>query len=441
MSGATPRRPAPPAVKEIARGGSGTIELAFRGALRGIGFQRMIAIKRLRPDRREEPEARRMFLQEARLTGELRHPNVVGVLDLGEDDEGPYLLMDFVLGLSLGELSTALVERGVKLPVQLGLRIGAAIARGLQAAHEATDSKGEPLGLTHRDVSPNNVLVGFDGVVRLVDFGLARALEDARSGELLRGTSGYLAPEQLRFEPIDARADLFALGVLLVELVSGERLYGDQDARVAAKRIVSEPVPDVRHLQPDLSEPVAALLETLLAKDPADRPTGAAEVYRQLEIAVRRRTLREGPLDLQGFLESHFEGLIQNRREELAGLWTVHTTGGFATSRAKPPSRRGRWVVAGAVAFALGGFTVALLADDDSAPSATSTADAGAFPPIVPPSPRDAGAALDAGTSSDAGLGPMDAGMVEDGGAEEPPRTRRRRRRRRNEGGRKLWEW
>lgn len=435
MNGA-PRRPAPPAVKEIARGGSGTVELAFRADDRGAGFQRMVAIKRLRPGHGDEDEARRMFLHEARLTGELRHPNVVGVLDIGEDDDGPYLLMDFVQGLSLGELSRTLAERGVALPVQLALRIGAAVARALQAAHEATDAVGEPLGLIHRDVSPNNVLVGFDGVVRLVDFGLARALEDARSGELLRGTSGYVAPEQLRFEPIDARADLFALGVVLVELVSGERLYGDGEARVAAKRILSEPVPDVGRLQPDLSEPVVALLEALLSKDPGARPTGAAEVYRRLEIAVRRRTLREGPLDLGAFLEEHLEQTIHERRRELAALWASRPTGPHRAQPSEAP--RWRWAAAGALAFALGGASWAFFADHPSPPEPLDRS----TPPLAASSEPDGGAretdtALDAGHATDGGR------ATPDGGVEGPARSRTRRRRRRRGArmGQKLWEW
>ncbi|HJL30187.1 MAG TPA: serine/threonine-protein kinase, partial [Polyangiaceae bacterium LLY-WYZ-15_(1-7)] len=321
MNGAAPRRSPPPAVEVIARGSTGTVELAFRRPGDGAGFRRMVAIKRLHESLREDESARRMFLREARVTGELRHPNVVGVLDVGEDPGGPYLVMDYVFGLSLRELRALLAERGVALPLQVALRIAADVARGLRAAHELVDARGEPLGLIHRDVSPNNVLVGFDGVVRLVDFGLARALEDGRTGELLRGTSGYVAPEQLRFEPIDARADLFALGVLLVELVTGERLYGDPDVRRAARRILREPVPDLRRWLPEIPEGVAALAASLLAKDPGARPTGAAEVERALEREVREQVVRDGAEELWPFLEAHLGDEVEARRERLAALW------------------------------------------------------------------------------------------------------------------------
>jgi eukaryotic-like serine/threonine-protein kinase len=435
------RRPAPPAVKEIARGGSGTVALAFRRE-RAAGFRRMVAVKRLRQGLRDDDDARAMFLREARVTGELRHPNVVGVQDVGEDTAGPYLVMDFVFGLSLRELRDLLAERGVVLPLQLALRIAVAIARGLRAAHELTDREGEPLGLIHRDVSPSNVLVGFDGVVRLVDFGLARVLEDVRSGELLRGTSGYVAPEQLRFEPLDARADLFVLGVVLTELVTGERLYGEGDVRVAARRILTEDPPDLRRTVPELPEEVAQLLDRLLAKAPHERPMGAAEVEEILERAIREQVLHEGPLDLVEFLEAHLGDLIDARRLELAELWRRFESGpaeaavptpeirGAERTAPQVSSRRPRLIaMAAAVALLLVGVW---WSRQDATPPATRerTEDRATAP--TPAEPEALPVRLE---RSDAG--PEEA-------VEAPAPQRRRasmRARGMRGGGRELWEW
>jgi len=312
VSSGTPRP-----VKEIARGGTGKVELAFR---RDARFRRMYAVKRLLGNLRHDPEARAAFLREARVSGTLRHPNIVSVLDVGTDERGPFIVMDFVFGLSLRDLSRLLLDRGIRLPQQLALRIGVSIGHALWAAHDLTDESDTPVGVIHRDITPSNVLVGFDGVVRLVDFGLARGVMDGQSTDLLRGTSGYLSPEQLRFEPVDARSDLFSFGVVLHELLSGERLYGD-DVRRAARRTLMEPPPDLRALAPETPEGVLELVSALLAKNPADRPNAAAEVVRILEDEIRGLVITEGPMDLLGFLEEHVGDEIARRRGALAALW------------------------------------------------------------------------------------------------------------------------
>lgn len=164
---------------DLAKGGMGRVELALR---REGEFRRVYAVKRLHPHLVEDADLRAMFIDEARVAGRIRHANVVSVLDVGEDREGPYLVMDYVEGLALSAIMAHHAASGELLPVQICVRIGAEIARGLQAAHELTDDRGNLLDVVHRDVSPSNVLVGFDGGVRLADFGIARAL--GRSSEL-----------------------------------------------------------------------------------------------------------------------------------------------------------------------------------------------------------------------------------------------------------------
>ncbi|MEM9068012.1 MAG: serine/threonine-protein kinase [Myxococcota bacterium] len=352
-------------IKEVARGGMGTVELAFRS---DGGFRRMYAVKRLKEGKRDDPDALRRLKDEARLTGELRHPNAVSVLDVGQDDRGPYLVMDFVFGFSLRELSSRLRAKDQRFPLQLALRVGTSVGHALWAAHSMEDEEGNPVGLIHRDVTPGNVLVGFDGVVRLVDFGLAKATADGASANLLHGTSGYLAPEQLRFEGVDVRTDLFAFGVVLHELITGERLYGDTDVRTAARRTLLDPVPDLRDFDAETPDEIADLVKSLLAKDPGDRPASSATVTRDLELALRRRVHAEGPIDLLGFLETNFADTIATRRQELFSLWRAfdrkrpNVTVTISLQHAKdettarlrhdqPTARSNTWVGAVAVAF------------------------------------------------------------------------------------------
>ncbi|HMJ16304.1 MAG TPA: serine/threonine-protein kinase, partial [Polyangiaceae bacterium] len=199
-------------VLRLASGGMATVDLAIR---REGTFVRLHAIKRLHPHLLEDADVRAMFIEEARLAGLLRHPNVVSVVDVGEDAAGPFLVMDYVEGVSVATLIEHAIETSQPVPLDVALRIAMDVARGLHAAHELTAPDGRPLSLVHRDVSPQNVLVGFDGVARVSDFGIAKALgRSARTSTgILKGKLGYMAPEQLQFRGQDRRTDLFAFGV------------------------------------------------------------------------------------------------------------------------------------------------------------------------------------------------------------------------------------
>ncbi len=286
-------------------------------------FERWYACKRLHAHLRE-PAFRAMFLDEGRLAGTLRHPNVLSVLDVGEDGEGPYLIMDFLEGLPAARLLSWAAERGQRLPVQIAARIALEAARGLHAAHEATAPDGRPLGLIHRDVSPQNILIGFDGTVRVSDFGIAKALGNTTrtSTGLLKGRIGYLAPELLRFEEADRRSDLFALGVTLYELLACERLYAEDDGPATARRILNEPPPDIADVRDDVPAELVELLVELLARDRALRPPHAQHVASRLEAVVADCLEDEGPVDLAAFMQANFEDEHRARHAELSRLVT-----------------------------------------------------------------------------------------------------------------------
>ncbi len=268
--------PAYEKVRDLAKGGMGQVELVVR---RQGSFARAYARKRLLAHFAEDLEIRGMFLEEARVAGLIRHANTVPVLDVGEDEVGPYLVMDFIAGVDAGDFVRGCLRAGEQVPIAAALEIVRQAAEGLHAVHTARGAGGQALSLVHRDVTPGNILLGFDGCVRVADFGVARALDrvgQTRPG-VLKGKAGYMSPEQLRFETLDHRSDLFSLGVVLFELLAGRRLYGG-GMQVAAPRILREPPPDVAEFRAGAPPELVDLMYRLLAKDPAARPESARAV-------------------------------------------------------------------------------------------------------------------------------------------------------------------
>jgi len=281
----------------------GSVDIAV---LKKPGFRRLFAVKRLRPELVEDERAKAMLLEEGRIAGQLQHPNIVPVVDVGEDAQGPYLVMDLVPGIPLGDLIRWARAAKTKLDVQLVLRLIRDAARGLHAAHELKDQAGKELALVHRDVSPQNVLVGFDGIARVTDFGIAKVLDRERETThgLLKGKTGYMAPEQLRFEAIDRRADLFSLGVVLYELLAADRLYRGKDLPETARLILHAPPPDIGAVRKDVPPEIVELLFELLAKDREVRPPTAKDVETRLEAAINALAQENGAFDVEAFLKS-----------------------------------------------------------------------------------------------------------------------------------------
>lgn len=265
-------------VLELGRGGMGVVSLVLDGE--GKSFAR----KRLLPEYAKDAEKRELFLREGRVATRLAHPNVVRTLEAGEDDDGPYLVMDFVDGLPLDKLLVLAREKGVKLPRTLAAKIVAALARGLHEAHELRDESGAPQNLVHRDISPHNVLVSTSGRVVLLDFGVAKI--DAgrgltKTGEV-RGKTAYMSPEQGLGDPLDRRSDLFSLGAILYECVEGTRMWGDGTELEVLRKLALESPPPISG-----DDALAPLCARLVAREPRDRPETAEEVARALEAYVQ----------------------------------------------------------------------------------------------------------------------------------------------------------
>jgi serine/threonine-protein kinase len=220
-----------------------------------------------------------MFLDEARVAARIRHPNVVATLDVEQDEEGLFLVMEFVEGPSLSAMLRALKRRGDPMPRGIALRILIDALAGLHAAHEQTGPEGEPLNVVHRDVSPQNILVGLDGLAKITDFGVALAearLSSTRGGEV-KGKLGYMAPQQVRAEPIDRRADVYALGVVLWEVLVGARLFAADNDAAVVNLVLAGPKASPREVRSDIPEPLdRACMRALSADSDARYPTALA---------------------------------------------------------------------------------------------------------------------------------------------------------------------
>lgn len=277
---------------EIASGGMATVHLGQ--VLGAAGFARTVAIKRLHPQFVKDPEFSAMFLDEARLAARVRHPNVVPTIDVVATEAELFLVMEYVPGESLAGLLHTSRTAGALVPPACAVRILVDVLSGLHAAHEARDKDNNPLEIVHRDVSPHNILVGEDGITRVLDFGIARARvrsHATREGEI-KGKLRYLAPEQLRGATATRCADVYSASVVLWETLTGERLFdGDSDGAVYG-RVLEGVVPSpssVVSLPPDLD----AVVLRGLARNPLARFATALEMARALEAALAPATVTE----------------------------------------------------------------------------------------------------------------------------------------------------
>ncbi|MFK7985212.1 MAG: serine/threonine-protein kinase [Sandaracinaceae bacterium] len=441
----------------LAKGGMGTVEVAVRG---DESFSRLYAVKRLRETYREEPSFREMFLDEARLAGRIQHPNAVGVLDYGEDEQGPYLVMDFVRGVSVSQLMKQVVAKDADMPLQVCLRVAMEAAEGLHAAHEVTGDTGEPLGLVHRDVSPQNLLVGQDGMTRVVDFGIAKAFGRLTKTEtgMLKGKFGYMAPELLRFREPDRRSDLFSLGVVLFEMCTGLRLYANRDGMDGARRLLDEPPPDLGEYRDDVPPELVELLLSLLAKDPTLRPATAREAARTIEPILAEAALRDGRVEVGAYIQKWFGDVLQQQSEEIASKRTELAAVSVAPVTDGARSRRFAYGAIGALALLAAGGGGWVLAAGHAEPADRTAAEAmeAAPPPVVEPDevmPHQPAPAVEpspespplagerAPTESPADLAAAESEPEETEPAPRPSPRAPRGRARPNSGGVPMWGW
>lgn len=268
---------------ELASGGMATVHL---GRLRGAaGFSRIVAIKRLRARLAQDRDFVAMFTDEARVASRIRHPGVVPTLDVVADGRELFLVMEYIHGETLAELLRAARARHQPVPPEILATIVLDALRGLHEAHEARNERGELLDVVHRDISPQNLLVGADGATRILDFGIAKAagqLHTTASGTL-KGKLAYMPPEQLLHEPLDRRADLYALGVVFWEALTGQRLFSSRDL---SDRLLPDEIQPPSAVAEDLPPELDRVVLRAIQSDKGRRYSTAAEMARALEAAI-----------------------------------------------------------------------------------------------------------------------------------------------------------
>jgi ABC-type multidrug transport system ATPase subunit len=301
---------------EIASGGMATVHL---GKMLGpFGFTSTVAIKRLHATLSKDPAFVAMFLDEARLASRVRHPNVVPVLDVYAEEGELSLVMEYVDGESLARLWRLTHERKTTIPVPIAVAVTASVLHGLHAAHEARDEQGALLGLVHRDVSPQNVIVGSDGVARVIDFGIAKAESRSnvsREGQL-KGKLPYMAPEQIQRGVVNRRTDVYGASVLLWELLTGERLFDGEAEGMILGRILDDEVPAPSSLRPGIPGVLDAITLKGLDRDQDRRFESARAMALELEKAVRPATA----VEVAEWVHSLAEVSLNERRQMLARL-------------------------------------------------------------------------------------------------------------------------
>ncbi len=278
---------------EIAAGGMATVHL---GKLLGpVGFSRIVAIKALHPQFAKDPDFLSMFLDEARLAGRIRHPNVVSVFDVVSLQGELFLIMDYVPGETLARLARAARMQHERVPLPVALAVVASALEGLHAAHEAADEFGKPLGIVHRDVSPQNILVGTDGAARILDFGVAKAVGRMQMtrGDQLKGKLAYMAPEQLSREPIDRGADIYAAAIVLWELLTQKRLFQGEDEVSTFKLALEAVIEAPSQVAPELPALLDPIVLKGLARVRSERFATARDMARALDATGLLASARE----------------------------------------------------------------------------------------------------------------------------------------------------
>ncbi len=270
--------------RTIAEGGMGVVyEALQRGA---GGFTKVVAVKLIREEYSTISEFQKNFIGEARLVADLIHTNIVQTYHLGQIGGQYFMVMEYVSGVNLEQFIERHAALGRLMPVDIAAFIISRIARGLTYAHQKADREGRQLGIVHRDIGPKNVMIAYEGDVKLTDFGIAKALDlmHNEEGKVIAGKDEYLSPEQASYAVTDARADLFPLGIVLTELLLGRNVFRDADRMVSRQNILTMPIPRFSNLRAEIDPKLEAIIQKALQRDREKRYQSAYELLNELEL-------------------------------------------------------------------------------------------------------------------------------------------------------------
>ncbi|ATB34451.1 serine/threonine protein kinase [Melittangium boletus DSM 14713] len=311
-------------IRRLGQGGMAEVFLAKQVGVKG--FEKFVVMKKILPQFAENTEFVDMLFAEARANARLTHPNVVQTFDVGLSDSVAYILMEYVRGPDLKKLMNELKRKGIALPLEHALRIVAETAAGLHYAHSYVDPAGVPHPVVHRDVSPHNVLISLDGAIKLSDFGIAKVQgEENTQAGVLKGKISYISPEAAAGRPLDARNDVFALGVVLFELLTGQLPFKRDHDAATLSAIVREPAPVPSQLKPSIPQDVSDLILRALVKEPARRTPSAAALREEIEAVMAHHRLNSSPAAVAQF----FKATLGERLAEFGPTQQGPFTGSF----------------------------------------------------------------------------------------------------------------
>jgi serine/threonine protein kinase len=274
-------------VRDLGVGGMAQVFLASREG--PDGFSKPYVIKRILPEYSRDEQFATMFVNEAKIAAMLDHPNIAHVFELEKENGNYFLVQEYVVGASLFRVMSAASRRGISLGPLVAIEVGVAVARALAYAHDVVLADGRRMDLVHRDISPGNILVSVEGAVKLIDFGVSKtSLTETVTG-VVNGKWSYMSPEQIRGEAVDGRSDIFSLGIVLYEVISGQRLFRAESVAATAARVMSAPIRDPGILVPGVDPRLSRILMKMLQRDLSARYQTAEQ------LAIDLDALRESP--------------------------------------------------------------------------------------------------------------------------------------------------
>src|SRR4051812_801785 len=304
-------------IDRIAVGGMAEIFLARQAGLEG--YEKTIVIKRIRPHLSKQASFVKMFLNEAKLAAQLNHPNIVQIYDLGKIGESYFIAMEYIFGRDMRRIIPQADSMGIPFPMVYALKIASSVCEGLFYAHQKVDLYGNPLNIVHRDVTPENIFVSFDGTVKVLDFGIAKAanqIEQTRAGEI-KGKLSYMSPEQCMGKMLDCRSDLFSLGVVLYEWLTGFKLFtGDSEVAIL-KSITEGKIYAPSYFKADIPEAVEAILMKALEKDREKRYQTAWEMQYDLDQFLSQYEFTPSNIHLSNFLKQLFNDELEEEKKRI----------------------------------------------------------------------------------------------------------------------------
>ncbi|MFN7133683.1 MAG: serine/threonine protein kinase [Myxococcales bacterium] len=304
-------------IDRIAVGGMAEIFLARQAGLEG--FEKTIVIKRIRPHLSNQKSFVKMFLNEAKLAAQLNHPNIVQIYDLGKIGETYFIAMEYIFGRDMRRIIPKADSMGIPFPMVYALKIASSVCEGLYYAHQKTDLYGNPLNIVHRDITPENIFVSFDGTVKVLDFGIAKAanqIEQTRAGEI-KGKLSYMSPEQCMGKPLDHRSDLFSLGVVLYEWVTGFKLFTGESEVSILKSITEGKIYAPSYFKADIPEAVEHILMKALEKDRDRRYQSAWDMQYDIDQFLSQYEFTPSNIHLSNFLKQLFSDELEEEKKRL----------------------------------------------------------------------------------------------------------------------------